>query len=257
MNRQEKFIIMLSLGIFLLALLGLRLIPRLLESMKPTNSNYIGMVLEAKGDTKIRFGDSVNWRNALKKDPIYSKAYLFTGENSSGTFAFLDESALSLGPNTLIYIDIVLGEDGKPKKQNKSTSKNELVIELVDGEMKIDLKNTSLIKSLKVEDASIGLTEKNSVVKLKYNNMNGMEVSVMKGNINIQTKDRNFNVKHGERLEVLKKDETIRTTPVPTEVMDEMKKMSEIDRRILLEELQRKRGLGQIIQEVANFLTDN
>ena len=257
MNRQEKFIIVLSIGIFLLALLGLRLIPQLLESMKPTNSNFIGMVIEANGDTKIRFGDSISWRNAVKKDPIYSRAYLFTGENSTGTFAFLDESALSLGPNTLIYIDIVLGEDGKPKKQKKSGIKNELMIELVDGEMKIDLKDKSSIKTLKTEDASIGLSEKNSFVKLKYNNLNGMEVSVMKGNVNIQTKDRNFNVKHGERLEVLKRDDTVKTTPVSMEVMDEMKKMSEIDRRVLLEELQRKRGLGQIIQEVADFLTDN
>ena len=113
MNRQEKFIISLSVALLLVAFMAYKIIPEVMSSLRPKGGNFIGMVLESQGEIKMRFGESVNWKPARKKDRIYSKVYLFTGENSSASFAFLDESSLNLGPNSLIYIDLSLDQNGK------------------------------------------------------------------------------------------------------------------------------------------------
>lgn len=198
----------------------------------------------------MRFGDSVNWRPFIKKDKIYSRVYLFTGTKSSGSFAFLDESVLNLGSNSLVFVDLNL-QDIKNKK-----TLDELAIELVDGEMKIDLKSKSIIKNIRVADASINFSDKDSVLKVNYNDQTGMQVSVMKGDVNISTKDSKFKVKHGEKLEISKNEEKQIIEPVPQEIMEEMRRMSEADRKALLEEMQRKRGFSQVAHEFIKFLTN-
>ncbi len=225
-----------------------------MSSLRPNGGNFIGMVLESQGEIKMRFGESVNWKPARKKDRIYSKVYLFTGENSSASFAFLDESSLNLGPNSLIYIDLSLDQNGKSKKDDTS---NQLAIELVDGQMQVDLKSNNMIKKLKIDDASIDISKENSIVKLNYNEKNGMEVSVMKGDINISTKENNFQVKHGEKIQVSKNEEDSKVEPIPADVLEEMKRMSESDRKAFLEEMQRKRGLAEIAQQIAELISGN
>jgi len=250
MNRQEKFILLLSGALLLLAFFGLLIAPKILHSFRSSSTDFIGMVLEAEGETKMRFGDSVNWKPFIKKDKIYSRVYLFTGNNSSGSFAFLDESVLNLGSNSLVFIDLDL-QNIKKKK-----ALDELAIELVDGEMKIDLKSKAIVKNIRVADASINLSDQNSVLKVNYNDQTGMQVSVMKGNVDIATKDSTFKVKHGEKLEISKNEEKQVIEPVPQEIMEEMRRMSEADRRALLEEMQRKRGLSQVAQEFIRFLSN-
>jgi hypothetical protein len=252
MNRQEKFIISLSVALLLVAFMAYKIIPEVISSLRPRGGNFIGMVLESKGEIKMRFGESVNWKPARKKDRIYSRVYLFTGENSSASFAFLDESSLNLGPNSLIYIDLSLDQKDKSKKDD---SNNQLAIELVDGQMQVDLKSNNMIKKLKIDDASIDISKENSIVKLNYNEKNGMEVSVMKGDINISTKENNFQVKHGEKIQVSKNEEDSKVEPIPADVLEEMKKMSESDRKAFLEEMQRKRGLAEIAQQIAELIT--
>jgi FecR protein len=252
MNRQEKFIISLSVALLLVAFMAYKIIPEIISSLRPKGGNFIGMVLESKGEIKMRFGESVNWKPARKKDRIYSKVYLFTGDESSASFAFLDESSLNLGPNSLIYIDLVLDQGNKEKKDEKN---NQLAIELVDGQMQVDLKSNQMVKKLKIDDASIDISKGNSVVKLNYNENNGMEVSVMKGDINISTKENNFQVKHGEKIQVSKNESNSKVEPIPADVLEEMKKMSESDRRAYLEEMQRKRGLAEIAQQIADLLS--
>lgn len=253
MNRQEKFIISLSVALLLVAFMAYKIIPEVISSLRPKGGNFIGMVLESNGEIKMRFGESVNWKPARKKDRIYSKVYLFTGENSSASFAFLDESSLNLGPNSLIYIDLALDQ----KSKSKDDPNNQLAIELVDGQMQVDLKSNNMIKKLKIDDASIDISKENSIVKLNYNEKNGMEVSVMKGDINISTKENNFQVKHGEKIQVSKNEEDTKVEPIPADVLEEMKKMSESDRKAFLEEMQRKRGLAEIAQQIAELITGN
>jgi hypothetical protein len=254
MNRQEKFIISLSVALLLVAFMAYKIIPEVMSSLRPKGGNFIGMVLESQGEIKMRFGESVNWKPARKKDRIYSKVYLFTGENSSASFAFLDESSLNLGPNSLIYIDLSLDQNGKSKKDDTS---NQLAIELVDGQMQVDLKSNNMINKLKIDDASIDISKENSIVKLNYNEKNGMEVSVMKGDINISTKENNFQVKHGEKIQVSKNEEDSKVEPIPADVLEEMKRMSESDRKAFLEEMQRKRGLAEIAQQIADLISGN
>ncbi len=247
MNRQEKIILLLSGAILIIALIGLLIAPGILQTLRSSNADFIGMVLEAQGETKMRFGDSVNWKAFVKKDKIFSKVYLFTGPNSSGSFAFLDRSVLNLSENSLVFIDL------DPQAIKNRETREDMAIELVDGEMKIDLKSTSLIKSIRIADASIKLSEQNSILKMNYNDLSGMQVSVMKGDVDISTKDNKFKVKHGERLEISKINGKKVIEPVPQEIMEEMLRMSEVDRKALLEEMQRNRGISKITQELIDF----
>lgn len=140
-------------------------------------------------------------------------------------------------------------------KSKKDDPNNQLAIELVDGQMQVDLKSNNMIKKLKIDDASIDISKENSIVKLNYNEKNGMEVSVMKGDINISTKENNFQVKHGEKIQVSKNEEDSKVEPIPADVLEEMKRMSESDRKAFLEEMQRKRGLTEIAQQIAELIT--
>jgi hypothetical protein len=79
----------------------------------------------------------------------------------------------------------------------------------------------------------------------------------MKGDINISTKENNFQVKHGEKIQVSKNEEDSKVEPIPADVLEEMKKMSESDRKAFLEEMQRKRGLAEIAQQIADLISGN
>jgi hypothetical protein len=238
MNRQEKTIIITATISLSLAVILVLLLPQILNSFDPKGAQFAGLVIKSQGDVRIRFGESVNWRKLANKDKIFSNSYLFTGEESLGNFGFIDESSLNLGPNSLVYIGIIHNKFNKSKDDS-------LQLELVNGQMQIDLKKLSKIQSLKVADATIELTKESSTIRLE-NTPESMEVSVMQGDAKITSKEGEFNVKSGERLEV-KASETPEVSAISPEVLEEMKKLSDEDRKMLLAEYQKNRNISALL----------
>ena len=209
-----------------------------MEALDPKASEFAGLVLNTTGEVKIRFGDSINWKKLKTSDKVYSNSYLFTGPDSSAGFGFVDESSLNLGPNSLVFIGLIKSKLKKEKSEN-------LQLELVNGKMQVDLKKLSNIQSLKVADAVIELNKKSSTILLQNDN-EGMQVSIMQGDVKITSKEGEYDIKSGEKLEV-KAGETSKVAPLSPEVLEQMKKLSDSERKLLMEELQKSRNISSVI----------
>lgn len=242
MNRQEKTIILFSSLFLTVAVIATLLLPDVFNSIAPSGGQFAGLVLKSKGDIRIRFGESINWKKLTAKDKIYSNSYLFTGEDSSANFGFIDESSLSLGSNSLVYVGLI------NNKLEKSQNEN-LQLELVNGSVQVDLKKLSQIQSIKVADAVIKLNKKSSTIRLQ-NNPDSMEVSIMQGDVQLTSKEGEYNIKSGEKLEI-KSGEKSQVAKMSPELIKEMKKLSDEDRKMLMDEFQKNRNISSLI---ANLL---
>jgi hypothetical protein len=247
MNRQEKLILFISAFIILFAGIAYYYLPVIVLNLRPKAGNFIGLAVQIEGDVKMRYGDSVNWKEVKKNERIYTRTYLYTGENSSGFYAFLDKSSISLGQNSLIYLDFTIDEAAAKQGQDS------LKIDLVDGKMDIDLKENSKFKQIKVDDAVIDISDQKTRIKLENDEDQGMEISVMQGEIDITKNDKSYNVKPGEKLGV-KKQEKPKKSKVSKDMMEEMKKISDEEQARVNEELRKRRQLSYILQEFIDFL---
>ena len=229
-------------------------LPDLMSIINPKDSKFIGLVLKGNGDLRMRFGDSINWRKMKPKDKIYSQTYLFTGPQSSAIYGFLDESTISLGENSLIFMDFAFDSEGR----RSGDGEDSISLELVDGEMQINLKDKSSVKKIKVEDTMIDISkQQKTVIKLNYEDKKGLDIAVIQGDIDIKQKKLSYKVKQGEKVEIENSD----TQPVPEaldeQTMAEIKKLAQEDNKKTIEELKKKRELINIIQSfVENFQTD-
>lgn len=250
MNRQEKFVLYTSIAIFVVAISLSILLPENLANSRPGSSTFIGLTLESEGDVKMRFGESINWQTLTKKDKIFSKIYLFTGKNSEAKFAFLDESFLKLGPNSLIYLDAIVDSQGKIISDGK---KPQLSLDLVEGDININLKGKSLISTLKVGNKEVLTNSDETNLKIKSNDNEGSEVSVLQGSANVKSDYGERQLESGEKLAYSPQAPEPSVEKIPDDIMEEMRKMSEEERTAYLYELQKKRGFAQIAQTILNL----
>jgi hypothetical protein len=238
MNRQEKTIIIISTTTLSVALIVTLLLPRIFNILDPMSGQFAGLVLKSQGDVRIRFGDSINWKKLSSQDKVYSNSYLFTGKESSANFGFVDESTLNLGANSLVYIGLIQNKLEKSKIDH-------MQIELVNGKMQMDLKQVSKIQSIKIADAVIELNKNSSIIRLE-NTQDSMEVSIMQGEVKLTSRDGTYNVKSGEKLEV-KSGESSKVSPLSPELIQEMKRLSAEDRKLMLAEYQKGRNISSLI----------
>lgn len=222
-------------------------LPDLVSLVNPKDSKFIGLVIKGEGDLRMRFGESINWKKIQHKDKIYTQTYLFTGPKSSATYGFLDESTISLGENSLIYMDFKFNDEGSSMEPDDSVA-----LELVEGEMQINLKNNSAVKKIKVEQAMIDVTkDQRTVIKLNYNENQGLDVSVIQGDINIKQKNINYNVKQGEKVGI---SNAPNSEPVPEAIdektMEEIRRLAEEDHKKVIEDIKKKRQISNIISAI-------
>lgn len=230
-------------------------LPDLVEIVNPKDSKFIGLVIKGEGDLRMRFGESITWKKISSKDKIYTETYLFTGPNSSATYGFLDESTISLGENSLIYMDFKFNDEGTPSDPDDSVA-----LELVEGEMQINLKNNSVIQKIKVEDAMIDVSkEQRTVIKLNYQDKQGLDVAVIHGNINIKQKNINYNVKQGEKVGISNSqtnstDPALETQVIDEKTMEEIRRFAEEDHKKIVEEMKKKRDISNIFNAILKAL---
>lgn len=228
-----------------MALLGNKYLPDIMGGLKPQNKNFIGLVIQAQGDVRMRFGDSINWLNLTSKDRIYSQTYLFTGKDSSAIYAFLDESSISIGENSLIFMDFVMDPSirvGDKKDQS-------IAVNLVEGKMQINLKEDSTLKMIKVDETLINTGKEKTLIQLNYEKQ-GMDISVIEGDINIVQNNTSYKVRPGEKLDIESKDAPPEIQKVDQKTMDEIKRIAEEDKKKALKEIIEKRQLGNIINDL-------
>jgi hypothetical protein len=118
----------------------------------------------------------------------------------------------------------------------------------------MDLKQVSKIQSIKIADAVIELNKKSSTIRLENKN-DSMEVSIMQGEVKLTSKEGTYNVKSGEKLEVRSGQES-QVEPLSPELLQEMKKHSAEDRKLMLEEYQKGRKISSLIANIISRLLD-
>lgn len=243
MNRQEKFILYPSLILILISVFFYLLLPFLFNVRE--SGDFIGLVSEAKGETKLRLGKTISWMRLQKLSEIYSRSYLFTGANSSLTILFLDESFLKLRANSLIYLDYDL-------KHKEKKSKG-LVLDFVDGEMAVDLKKNSSLKKIKIKDTEIEIMDSEAKIVMSRGFQNKeMALTVLEGDINIKTQGNNLNLRTGQSLKISNKEH--RKEEVSKELLDEMKRvLSKNNKRAELPEYFKDRSLKNFFIEIARI----
>ncbi len=243
MNRQEKFILYPSLILILISIFFYLLLPYLFNVRE--SGDFIGLVSEAKGEAKLRLGKTISWMRLQKLSEIYSRSYLFTGENSSLTILFLDESFLKLRANSLIYLDYDV-------KHKEKKSKG-LVLDFVDGEMAVDLKKNSSLKKIKIKDTEIEIMDSEAKIVMSRGFQNKeMALTVLEGDINIKTQDNNLNLRTGQSLKISNKEH--RKEEVSKELLDEMKRvLSKNKKRAELPEYFKDRSLKSFFVEIARI----
>lgn len=194
----------------------------------------------------MRFGDSINWRKMKRKDRIYSQTYLFTGLGSSATYGFLDESSITLGENSLIFMDLNLESAGRSTESEEPVS-----LELVEGQMQINMKDKSAVKKIKVQDTMIDLSkQQKTVIKLNYEKKQGLDIAVIQGDINIKQKKFSYKVKQGEKIGIANNDTVPLPEPIDDQTMEEIKKLAEEDHKKTIEDLKKKRELINIFYAI-------
>lgn len=253
LSRQEKLIVTVSVLLITISLLGNKYLPDIMGGLRPQNRNFIGLVINAEGDVRMRFGDSINWLNLTTKDKIYSQTYLFTGKNSSAIYAFLDESSISIGENSLIFMDFITDPTIRTSEEKDSAS---IAVNLVEGKMQINLKEESPVKMIKVDQTLINTGKDSTLIQLNYEKQ-GMDISVIEGDINIVQNNTTYNVKPGEKLDIENKDATPEIKRVDQKTMDEIMRIAKEDQKKALKEIIEKRQLGNIINDLVHGLIGN
>ncbi len=199
----------------------------------------------------MRFGDSINWRKLRSKDRIYSQTYLFTGADSSASYGFLDESSISLGANSLIYMDFTF------KKNGRGNAGDAVALELVEGEMQINLKEKSPVKKIKIQDAMIDISkQQKTIIKLNYEQTEGLDIAVIQGDIDIKQKNVSYNVKQGEKVGIASEDSTPVAKTIDEKTMEEIKRIAESDHKKTVEDLKNKRQFNYVFQQFIEIVKE-
>lgn len=240
MTRQEKLIGGFAIALIVLGLAAYTLIPSLLSGIDSANRNLVGIVINGTGELKMRLGDTANWRTLKEKDPIYSKAYLFTGNQSTAEYLFLDESTITLNENSLVFIDF--------NGLKASKTDDSLDIDLIDGKMVLDLSEKNNFKKIKVAETTIDVTEQKTKIVIGSDEKLGVDISVYQGGVDISRKDQKINLKSGEKISVSQNE--IVKEAVDSELLDELNRLAESDRKRILSELRKDRELTVVFKKV-------
>ncbi|PIK15124.1 FecR domain-containing protein [Halobacteriovorax sp. JY17] len=253
MKKQEKLVLYISIFCVVLGILVSIILSELDLTGNEDNLNYIGTTVETNGEVKIRYGESINWKTLGANDNIYSKSYLFTGDGATGKFVFLDGSIIKLDPNSLIYLDFMF--DIKDINKNKNL-KNSLKIDFVDGEISFDLKEESSVKKIAMNDTTISINKKETMIKLQNDKKTQeMQVSVFEGDVSLNKRNKEFQIKSGEKLKISESKDMDREE-ISSEVIDSMRESAERLNEDGAPIEYKRRTITKFLKEFFHFIVD-
>lgn len=189
MLKPEKIIIYISIALFTLSVyLYSKEIKNLEQEEEKANRNFIGVVVDSTGDTKIRFGDSISWKKLAQKSRIYTGAYLYTGKDSSIKVALLDHSSINLEENALIFIDSL--PNIQKVQRLKEQRLDPLQLKYYGGVALIETTENSAIKKIETKTEKIELNKKKTNLKIEEvesetKKEKTRSISVISGNVSL------------------------------------------------------------------------
>lgn len=252
MEKREKLILFFSLSLIACAGMLYLLLPAIVNKIKPSNPNYIGLSIQTKGDVKIRFSNSIIWRKLDKEDKIFANSYIFTGPDSTSRFAFLDRSVIELEPNSMVSLDFqALARDGKVSTTEQGFP--QIKIGVVGGKVDLKLRPDSQVKSVKMDNTSIEVGGGKSIL-LEVSSSDVEEVSVMDGDVMLTARGQSQQVSSGEKAINDPKDANIKRQEIHPEVLAEMRRLSDQSNKLWMEEEKKKREFFYLMKSWYNSL---
>lgn len=91
----------------------------------------VGKIIALDGKTEVKSENSQDWRLLNLKDNVYEKDTIKTGEDSQARIFFVDESTVSVGPETTIKIEKLLCSPSKNQREGS--------LELLAGKARFDV----------------------------------------------------------------------------------------------------------------------
>ncbi|HXH76827.1 MAG TPA: hypothetical protein VNJ08_17795 [Bacteriovoracaceae bacterium] len=242
MEKREKLILFFSMLIIVVAAIVFLSLPRVLNSLRPHNPNYIGLATQIEGDVKVRFGNSLSWRKLEKRERIYSHSFLFTGPNSTSSFAFLDKSTIKLDANSLVSLNFdVENSDGTVDKTPAGLPV--LRIGVLEGKVDMKLLKGSQVRRIDMDQSYMNVSHTPAMFMLE--NSEGDNVSVLDGGLTLKSKGETYDVPAGSKLEV--KGDMAKKEMVPQKMLDEMLRIAlENDKRAFEEEKKKREFLNLV-----------
>lgn len=159
----------------------------------------IGLATNVKGHVRVRFGESISWKQVELNERIYGDSYLFSGEGSQADFIFVDESSLKLDQNSMVYLD---KSTYNPEQDKRSESMN---LDFVNGQIDIKINNETMINSIKVNNSVINLKEGQAHFRIiNHKQDEKFDVSVLNGSVDLKERGKSFKVISGEKLQISK-----------------------------------------------------
>jgi hypothetical protein len=243
MIKQERFVLVVSMFVLLLSIVGYFSTSYFYGLRSEKKSNLIGIVTELSGDSKVRYTDDVTWRDMSKSQKVYSYSYVYSGEDSKVTLAFLDQSSIAMGEKSLIFLNFRI-------HINDSTDQfNDLSLDVVKGSVDVGLRKNSNIKDIKINDVILVTNDLETQISIKASGKNGMNVSLLKGEVDVKSNDENYNIKSGEKIEVVK-NKNPKKEKISQKILDKMKKIYQSEQERIRNDIRKKRSISYISKEI-------
>ena len=243
MIKQERFVFITSISILLFSIIGHFFTSYIYDSRGEKHSNFIGIVTELSGNSKVRYVDDITWRDMSKSQKVYSYSYIYSGPDSKVTLAFLDQSSIAMGPNSLIFLNFRIHINSNQDQLN------DLSLDVVKGKVDVDLREKSNIKDIKINDVILVTNDLETQISIEASGKKGMNVSLLKGEVDIKSNDENFKIKSGEKIEVTKNKNPVKEK-ISQKILDKMKKIYQTEQERIRDDIRKKRSISYISKEI-------
>lgn len=174
-------------------------------SLQTQSNETIGVAFDVKGKVLYRDSQSLDWFEMGNDSPIHSKQFLFTNEESSAEYVFLDDSIVVQNAETLLFLNSkfdLLGtlyeqKTGK-KASNKKAGPTSLELELVEGEVLVSMSKTGKLRSIKTELGTISPETEELSEFIVVNKEEELSIDVIKGQVNVTDSKLNKSIMERE-----------------------------------------------------------
>ncbi len=171
------------------------------------SGEVIGHIVPMGNDVRVRRSEQVDWTFLQKDIPVYHQDRLFTGDDSKARVEFKNKAAISVVSNSLILIEAP--SNGEPE-----------TISINAGGFFTDLNKTASIRFKQGDKISyLSASKDQGIVKIVKDEKSGMtQMTVLKGQVDIQTDKKIEQIKENETVKVNNVGEIVEKTKFAIEL---------------------------------------
>lgn len=208
-NRSEIILISSAAIVAVLSFISLHLVSvDSLSILSSRSGDVVGHIVPMGNDVRVRRSEQVDWTFLQKDIAVYHQDRLFTGDDSKARVEFKNKSSISVVSNSLILIEAP--SNGEPE-----------TISINAGGFFTDLNKTSSIRFKQGDKISyLSASKDQGIVKIVKDEKSGLtQMTVLKGQVDIQTDKKVEQIKENETVKVNNVGEVVEKTKFAIELI--------------------------------------